>query len=137
MAALSGTIAAEVASPVPERLLSGDGVRLEYYDVGPREGPVVLCLHGLLDSCYHWGQQDAQVTGPLVTLGFRVVAASCRGHGGSSKHYDPAMYGNKLVEDQLRLLDALQVDTVHLVGYSMGAEIALARADRAAPRLWE
>ena len=118
MAALSDTIAAEVASPVPDRL--------ENYDVGPREGPVVLCLHGLLDSCYHWGQQEAQVTGPLVTLGFRVVAASCRGHGGSSKHYDPALYGHKLVEDQLRLLDALQVDTVHLVGYSMGAEIALA-----------
>jgi len=93
--------------------------------VGPRDGQVVLCLHGLLDSCYHWGQ-DAHVTGPLVASGFRVVAASCRGHGNSSKHYDPAMYGDKLVEDQRRLLDALQVDKVHLVGYSMGAETAIA-----------
>jgi pimeloyl-ACP methyl ester carboxylesterase len=112
-------------SPAPDQLLSGDGVTLEYYDVGPRDGQVVLCLHGLLDSCYHWGQ-DAHVTGPLVARGFRVVAASCRGHGSSSKHYDPAMYGDKLVDDQLRLLDALQVDKVHLVGYSMGAETAIA-----------
>ena len=120
MAEVSDTIAAEVASPVPDLLLDGDGVSLEYFDVGPRDGQVVLCLHGLLDSCYHWGQ-DARVTGPLVARGFRVVAASCRGHGGSSKHYDPAMYG-----DKLRLLDKLKVDKAHLVGYSMGAETAIA-----------
>ncbi|GMH67232.1 hypothetical protein TL16_g04627 [Triparma laevis f. inornata] len=116
------------ASPVPNLLLSGDGVSLEYYDVGPRDGQVVLCLHGLLDSCYHWGEQNA--IGPLVASGFRVVAASCRGHGGSSKHYDPDMYGDKLIDDQLRLLDELQIDKAHLVGYSMGAETAIAMTVR-------
>jgi pimeloyl-ACP methyl ester carboxylesterase len=123
MAALSDEFA--VSSPVPNLMLSGDGVQLEYYDVGPRDGEVVLCLHGLLDSVYHWGQ-DAKVTGELVAAGFRVVAASCRGHGNSSKHYDPGDYGNKLVEDQVRLLDALSVDKAHLGGYSMGAETAIA-----------
>ena len=61
--------------PVPNQMLSGDNVQLEYYDVGPREGEVVLCLHGLLDSCYHWGQ-DACVTEFLVATGFRIVVAS-------------------------------------------------------------
>ncbi|GMI28788.1 hypothetical protein TrCOL_g2185 [Triparma columacea] len=106
-------------------MLESDGAILEYYDVGPRDGEVVLCFHGLMDSVYHWGQ-DAKVTGDLVAAGFRVVAASCRGHGNSSKHYDPADYGDKLIEDQVRLLDTLKVDKAHLVGYSMGAETAIA-----------
>ena len=54
---------------------------------------------------------------PLVADGFRVVAASCRGMGASSKHYDPAMYGDQLVADQLRLLDALAIDKAHLGAY--------------------
>jgi pimeloyl-ACP methyl ester carboxylesterase len=66
-------------------------------------------------------------TGVLQSLAkkCRVIALDCRGHGRSDKPHDAASYGTEMSEDIVRLLDELDIKKAHLVGYSMGAEIAL------------
>jgi pimeloyl-ACP methyl ester carboxylesterase len=61
----------------------------------------------------------------LTRAGYRVVALDNRGHGQSSKLYDPADYHTTLMaEDVHALLDHLGLDRATLMGYSMGARIS-------------
>jgi pimeloyl-ACP methyl ester carboxylesterase len=98
-----------------------DGVSLRYLTGG--SGETVVLLHGFSGSAEGLyikpGTFDA-----LVRAGYRVVALDQRGHGRSDKPYDAESYGMKMVEDVRRLLDHLDVDKVHLVGYSMGAKVS-------------
>jgi pimeloyl-ACP methyl ester carboxylesterase len=56
-----------------------------------------------------------------------VVGLDCRGHGGSGKPHDPAVYGDPLMlGDVLAVMDAAALERVDLMGYSMGGAIALA-----------
>jgi pimeloyl-ACP methyl ester carboxylesterase len=48
-----------------------------------------------------------------------------RGHGGSSKPHDQMSYGAELSGDIVRLLRHLGASKAHIVGYSMGALVAL------------
>jgi pimeloyl-ACP methyl ester carboxylesterase len=67
-------------------------------------------------------------TGWIDTLkraGHRVVALDNRGHGQSEKLYDAASYSSRIMaEDARRLLDHLNIERAHVMGYSMGARIA-------------
>jgi pimeloyl-ACP methyl ester carboxylesterase len=55
-----------------------------------------------------------------------VIAADARGHGASERPTDPARYAdNAMVADAQVLLDHCSVADVHVVGYSMGAMVAL------------
>jgi pimeloyl-ACP methyl ester carboxylesterase len=57
--------------------------------------------------------------------GRRVVAIDNRGHGASEKLYNLTDYGAPLMaEDARRLLDHLDIERAHVMGYSMGARIA-------------
>ena len=61
----------------------------------------------------------------LTKAGRRVVALDNRGHGASSKLYDPAAYHSALMAEDVRaLLDHLDLARVDIMGYSMGARIA-------------
>ena len=121
---IAGLLALVAASPAwsQERplLLDSDGVQIHYVDEGRGE-PVVL-LHGFTGSAQrHWGRPG--VIDALQTAGYRVLAMDCRGHGQSDKPEDPAAYGLQMVADVIRLLDHLDVDRAHVVGYSMGRAI--------------
>ena len=59
----------------------------------------------------------------LGVAGYRVIAFDNRGHGLSDKPHDGARYGLEMVRDVVRLLDPLNVDRAHVVGYSLGAVI--------------
>ncbi len=60
----------------------------------------------------------------LTRAGRRVIALDNRGHGQSSKLYDPADYGAPLMAEDVRaLLDHLQLERADVMGYSMGARI--------------
>jgi pimeloyl-ACP methyl ester carboxylesterase len=53
-----------------------------------------------------------------------VIALDNRGHGASSKLYDPAMYHSATMADDVRaLLDHLNLERADVMGYSMGARI--------------
>jgi pimeloyl-ACP methyl ester carboxylesterase len=60
----------------------------------------------------------------LTRAGRRVIALDNRGHGASSKLYDPAAYHSARMADDVRaLLDHLGIERADVMGYSMGARI--------------
>jgi len=108
------------------------GVRLHYFAAG--SGDTVVLLHGFGGSAQGLYLEPGTFAA-LVDAGYRVIALDQRGHGDSEKPHDPASYGLEMVEDVRRLLDHLQVEQVHLVGYSMGARVASAFRSRYPERL--
>jgi pimeloyl-ACP methyl ester carboxylesterase len=61
----------------------------------------------------------------LTGAGRRAIALDNRGHGASSKLYDPAAYHSAIMADDVRaLLDHLGLPRADVMGYSMGARIA-------------
>jgi pimeloyl-ACP methyl ester carboxylesterase len=71
-----------------------------------------------------WGRDQQGNTKLDSSVGFKLIAFDCRGHGKSDKPHDPKQYGVELAADVVRLLDHLHLDKAHLVGYSSGAFIA-------------
>jgi len=112
-----------------ERFTSWDGTEIAYRQWGVGWfGPPVVLHHGFVaDAFVNWvfpGIVDA-----LVGAGRHVVALDARGHGRSGKPYDPASYGEAVMAVDLRaLFDRLDAEEVDLVGYSMGAIVALIAA---------
>ena len=106
-----------------ERELSIEGIRLHYVewnDATQSASRNVLLIHGLTGSNREWtGLGDH-----LSREGFRVLAPDLRGRGLSSK---PAHgYGIQYhVADLLTLLDSLGLDSVSVVGHSLGGAIGL------------
>jgi pimeloyl-ACP methyl ester carboxylesterase len=98
------------------------GVRIHYRDEG--RGDAVVLVHGFASTAEHsW---DA--TGWIADLStrYRVIAPDVRGHGLSDKPGAPAAYGYaNMGADVTRLMDHLGLERAFLVGYSMGASIAI------------
>jgi len=99
-----------------------DGVDIAYLDEG--EGVPILLIHGFASNKQvNWVYPGW--TDTLLKSGRRVIAIDNRGHGESSKFYDPAAYGAPVMaEDARRLLDHLEIETADVMGYSMGARIS-------------
>jgi pimeloyl-ACP methyl ester carboxylesterase len=51
---------------------------------------------------------------------YRLVALDQRGHGKSDKPHDDRQYGMEMVRDVVRVMDHLNIEKAHVVGYSMG-----------------
>ncbi len=61
----------------------------------------------------------------ITNAGRRAIALDNRGHGASSKLYDPAAYHSAaMAEDVRALLDHFGIERADVMGYSMGARIA-------------
>lgn len=94
-------------------------------------GPPLVMLHGATST----GHEDFAAQVPSFSKAFRLYLPDARGHG--STRYDVAAgfdYG-MLVDDALAFVDALGLDTFHLLGFSMGAMTALQFAVRHPERL--
>jgi pimeloyl-ACP methyl ester carboxylesterase len=112
------------STPRPQdRFFDSNGVPIRYVVQG--DGPAVVLLHGYTGSLDHW-IDIGYTNGPFD--GYQLIAMDCRGHGQSGKPHDPVAYGLEMVNDIVRLLDHLEIEHAHLVGHSMGAEIALKMA---------
>jgi pimeloyl-ACP methyl ester carboxylesterase len=60
----------------------------------------------------------------LTRAGRRVIALDNRGHGQSTKLYDPASYHTaRMADDVAALMDHLNIERADVMGYSMGARI--------------
>jgi pimeloyl-ACP methyl ester carboxylesterase len=106
------------------------GVRIHYVTLGNDGGEPVVLIHGFTGSSENWPQVFK-----VLNKDYRVIALDCRGHGQSDKPHDAAKYGLEMIEDVVRLLDHLKIKKAHVVGYSMGAGIALQLAVRHPERL--
>jgi 2-succinyl-6-hydroxy-2,4-cyclohexadiene-1-carboxylate synthase len=98
---------------------AGDGLRL-HVALSGKGAPLVL-LHGFTGSGETWAPLRAPLGAAHAT-----IAIDLPGHGRSSAPGEPARYGlARLAADLARALDALAVDRVALLGYSMGGRAAL------------
>ena len=103
------------------KFFDSNGVQIHYVDRG--HGVPVVLLHGFTgSSARHW--KAPGVMEALGTAGYRVIAMDCRGHGQSGKPRDAGQYGLEMVRDVVRLLDHLNLERAHVVGYSVGGAIA-------------
>jgi pimeloyl-ACP methyl ester carboxylesterase len=107
-------------SLLQDRYFESAGVPLRYVEAGQGE-PVVLVHSYSSDLEDQWIR-----TGVLqaLTPDYRAIAFDCRGHGRSGKPHDVAGYGKEMALDIVRLLDHLDLDRAHIVGYSLGGHLA-------------
>jgi len=96
-------------------------VEIAFLDEGAGE-PIVL-VHGFASTKeVNWVNPGWVKT--ITGAGRRAIALDNRGHGASSKLYDPAAYHSATMAEDLRaLLDHLGIERADVMGYSMGARI--------------
>src|SRR5207253_431373 len=96
-------------------------VELAYLDEG--QGAPIVLVHGFASTKeINWVQPGWLTT--LKGAGRRVIALDNRGHGQSTKLYDPAGYHTtEMAGDVRALLDHLDLPRADVMGYSMGARI--------------
>jgi pimeloyl-ACP methyl ester carboxylesterase len=97
-------------------------VEIDFLDEGAGE-PVVL-IHGFASNKEINWVHPGWITA-LTRAGYRAIALDDRGHGRSTKLYQPSDYDTALMAGDVRaLLDHLVIAKADLIGYSMGARIA-------------
>jgi pimeloyl-ACP methyl ester carboxylesterase len=120
-----------MASTERGRFTTDDGVEIVFsrWD-GASDLPPVVLHHGFTgDVQRDW--VDPGVVAALRAAGRTVVAPDARGHGRSGKPHRPEAYGEaRMARDLSQLVDALTVPGIDLVGFSMGAVVALIAATR-------
>lgn len=88
---------------------------------GPDDGPVAVCLHGFPDTAYGW----RKVAPALAEAGWKVVAPFMRGYGPSSIPADGSYHVGALMDDALRLLQAVgPTGRDVIIGHDWGAMAA-------------
>ena len=99
---------------------NGD-VEIAYLDEG--EGDPIVLVHGFAST------KDVNWVYPtwvseLRKNGYRVIAMDHRGHGDSTKLYDPEDYHIGMLAGDVRaLMDHLDIARADMMGYSMGARV--------------
>jgi pimeloyl-ACP methyl ester carboxylesterase len=117
-----GFLAASSGDARPGRLrfhsVSTNGPRMSVLEAG--SGPPVLCLHGL-------GATKGSFLTTVAALSerFRVIAVDQPGSGDSDKPIGAAYDAPYFAQCAIDLLDALELERVHLVGNSLGGRVAL------------
>ncbi len=103
-----------------QRIELGNGIELDVVDVGPKDAPVLIFLHGFPESHRTWRHQIAHLSDR-----FRCIAPDQRGYRGSSKPQDVESYTpDKLIGDVFLLAAELGVDKFTVVGHDWGGAIA-------------
>jgi len=109
-----------------ETILFQNGIiRLQAAAAGPKDGPVVVLLHGFPEFWYGWRRQ----IDPLAAAGFRVIVPDQRGYNLSSKPAGVASYAlTELVSDVIAIADQLGQEKIFLGGHDWGAAVAWSTA---------
>jgi pimeloyl-ACP methyl ester carboxylesterase len=118
-----------------------NGIEIEYEVIGPPENRPLLLIMGLGTQMIHW---DDELCAELVAHGHRVIRFDNRDVGGSTKldgngvpnvlaamvaaargsTVDAPYRLSDMAADAAGLLDALDIDSAHVVGASLGGMIA-------------
>ncbi|MEJ8835036.1 alpha/beta fold hydrolase [Ramlibacter sp. AN1133] len=92
-------------------------IDMAYELEGPAGAPVVMLAHGILTTHGMW-RGVAQALLPR----WRVLGYDLRGHGGT-RASEPPYTMQRLAQDAIALLDALDLQRVHFIGSSLGGMI--------------
>ena len=112
--------------PYLETLFFQNGsVKLHAVAAGPKNGPLVLLLHGFPEFWYGWHRQIE----PLAAAGFRVLVPDQRGYNLSSKPPGVKSYAlSELTSDVMAIADQLGQQRIFLAGHDWGAAVAWSTA---------
>ena len=112
-------------SGLEHKTIAMDGSTWHYLDGGPREAPVLLLLHGFGGDKDNWTRFSATLTDD-----YRVIAPDLPGFG-ESERQPQRDYALAAQRDWVAsFAEALDLDTFHLGGNSMGGHIAALYAHR-------
>jgi pimeloyl-ACP methyl ester carboxylesterase len=110
-----------MAIELTHRDVATNGIRLHVVEAGPRDGPLLLLLHGFPELWYAWHHQIE----PLAAAGFRVVAPDQRGYDLSDKPSGLAAYRlDQMVGDAVGLIDEAGRDRAFVAGHDWGGMVA-------------
>jgi len=109
--------------------VSHKGVTLHYIEVGDKENPPLIFLHGILAFTESYSEFIERLAEKYF-----VVGIDMRGHGRSTIGTDP--YSHKLVADDVILVaDKIGLDKFYVVGHSAGGFALLSIAKLYSDRL--
>jgi pimeloyl-ACP methyl ester carboxylesterase len=109
--------------------IKANGIDIAYLVEGA--GPPLVMLHGATSSAADdWGAQR-----PSFRRAFRLYMPDARGHAGTRWDAADGWTAETLVDDLVAFSDALELETFHLLGFSMGGHTALRYATRHPERL--
>src|SRR6476659_4338016 len=98
--------------------VSANGLSFHYLQAGA--GPNLVMIHGLTGNQAVWHLRMV----PLLRNQFRITCYDLRGHGRSDM--PPTGYTTGYMAEDLRgIMDALGLQRAHVMGHSLGADIAL------------
>jgi pimeloyl-ACP methyl ester carboxylesterase len=109
--------------------IAANGIDIAYDVAGA--GPPLVMLHGASSA----PEADFGAVLPAIRRGFLVHTPDARGHAGTRWDASGGFAYDWLIDDVLGFVDALGLDTFHLLGFSMGAATALGLAARHPERL--
>lgn len=100
-------------------IVSANGLEVGYDVVGA--GPPIVALHGATSL----GREDYAAQLPGMSKGFLIHLPDARGHGRTRWDAAHGFEYRWLVDDLTAFVDALRLDSFHLIGFSMGAMTAM------------
>lgn len=109
--------------------VAANGLEIAYEVRGA--GPPLVALHGATSL----GLEDYAAQVPLLSKGFLMHLPEARGHGRTRWDAAAGFRYDWLVDDLAAFVDAIGLDSFHLLGFSMGAMTALQFGARFPDRL--
>jgi 2-succinyl-6-hydroxy-2,4-cyclohexadiene-1-carboxylate synthase len=111
---------------VIEQFITANGAR--YFVRTAGAGSPLLMLHGFTGASDNWLNlcQSAHGGSPDPPHAHAVILPDLLGHGRTESPHEPSRYAMACAaSDLVALLDALRIERAHVLGYSMGARLAL------------
>ncbi|QDI91285.1 alpha/beta hydrolase [Salicibibacter halophilus] len=98
-----------------------NGIELHVATAGPKEGELVILLHGFPEFWFGWRKQIQ----PLANAGYKVVVPDQRGYNKSQKPAGIRSYEiNQLQNDVIGLINYFQRDHATIIGHDWGGAVA-------------
>jgi len=106
------------------KFVQAGATRVHYHEAG--SGPVLLCIHGGAPGAFGWGNFGRNLA--ALSRHFRTLIVDLPGYGKSDKPQidgpRTSFYANTFRD----MLDALGIDTAHVMGLATGGSVALKMA---------